>query len=410
MRRWQKRLSDLQKLLEQCNSTYMEPELFRLNVNSFLQTARTVTFLIQKEKSSIPDFDRWHLENIAKPWSEDEVMRWAKNSRNKIEKEGDLELNSFARATLILGHLPETDQVLEFPGQSLLFRGTEALVKSAKQILPPDVADSSLIRMERRWVAEALPDHELLYALTVIYSRLHAACLSLTKHIGGQWPESIAPPSKFIDLATSTSQTYWIKLENGNQYTTRKSALDRTPAYDVLTPERKLAIAALSEKLAERSLENLHGWHEQMAELAFRNDGFHFSMLFMYRKDLSMIRMIGTEHADRAEKYMFWREVPSMLAAEGAAAFVYIGELWLRRSPRSSDMNIDKLEIVGEQLQLITIATPGRLLETRWNIVREGEKARLVKTTEGISVAGTEPSFLTSSLRAIGIESLANEG
>lgn len=388
----------------------MEPELFRLNVNNFLQTARTVTFLVQKEKSSIPDFDRWHLENIAKPWSDDEVMRWAKDSRNKIEKEGDLELNSLAQATLILGHLPETDQVIEFPGQSLLFSGTEALVKSAKQILPSDVADSSLIRIERRWIAETLPNHELLYALTIVYSRLHAACLSLTKHVGEMWPDSIAPPSKLIDLAPTTSQTYWIKLENGKHFTMRRSATDRTPAHDVLTPERKLAIAALSEKLAEKSLESLHEWHEQMAELAFRNDGFHLSMLFLYRKDLSMIRMIGTEHADRAEKYMFWREAPSMLAAEGAAAFVYVGELWLRRAPLPSDMNIDNLEIVGEQLQLITVAAPGRLLETHWNIIREGKDARLVKTAEGVSVAGEEPSFLTSSLRAMGIKSLAKEG
>lgn len=333
-------------------------------------------------------------------------MRWAKDSRNKIEKEGDLELNSLAQATLVLGHLPEADQVIEFPGQSLLFRGTEALVKSAKKMLPPDVADSSLIRIERRWVAEALPNYELLYALTVIYSRLHAACLSLTRHIGEKWPESIAPPSKFIDLAPSTSQTYWIKLENGKRYTTRRSALDRKPTYDILTPERKLAIAALSEKLTEKSLESLHEWHE----LAFRNDGFHLSMLFLYRSDLSMIRMVSTEHADRAEKYIFWREVPSMLAAEGAAAFVYIGELWLRQGPLPSYMSIDNLEIVGEQLQLITVAAPGRLLETRWNIVREGKNKRLVKTDDGVSVAGAEPSFLTLSLRAIGIESLAKEG
>lgn len=410
MRRWQKRLSDLQQLLEQCNSTYMEPDLFRLNVNNFLQTARTVTFLIQKEKSSIPEFDRWHMENIAKPWSDDEVMKWAKDSRNKIEKEGDLELNSLAQATLILGHLPETDQVIEFPGQSILFSGTEALVRSAKQILPPDVANSSLIRIERRWVAEALPNHELLYALVVVYSRLHAACLSLTTHVGENWPDSVAPPSKFIDLAPTISQTYWVKLENGKHYMTRKSATDRTRTDDVLTPERKLAIAALSEKLANRTLESIHEWHEEMADLAFRNDGFHLSMLFMYRKDLSMIRMIGTEHADRAEKYMFWRELPLILAAEGAAAFVYIGELWLRQAPLAGDMNIDNLEIVGEQLQLITVAAPGRLLETRWNIVREGKTARLVKTDEGISVAGAEPSFLTLSLRAIGIESLVKEG
>lgn len=388
----------------------MEPELFRLNVNNFLQTARTISFLIQKEKESIPDFDGWHYENIAQPWSADEVMKWAKESRNKIEKEGDLELHSLAQATLVLGHLPETDQVLQFPGQSILFRGTEGLVKSAKQILPPEVAASSLIRVERRWVAEALPNHELLYALTVVYSRLHAACTSLTRHLGEKWPETIAPPSRFIDLTDTTSQAYWIKIGDGKHYRTRRSAVDHSPSYDKLTPERRSEITALASRLTERSLKSVHEWHEHMAELAFAHDGFHLSMLFMYRKDLSLIRIIGTEPADRAEKYMFWRDASAMLAAEGATAFVYVGELWLRRAPSPTDLNIDSLEIVGEQLQLITVSAPGKLLETHWNIVRNGNKPRLEKTTEGISMEGAEPSFLSSALNAIGVKILEKEG
>jgi hypothetical protein len=47
---WQKRLADLSHLLLQCHRNYMEPELFRRSINQFLQTARTVTFIIQKNK------------------------------------------------------------------------------------------------------------------------------------------------------------------------------------------------------------------------------------------------------------------------------------------------------------------------------------------------------------------------
>jgi hypothetical protein len=36
-----------------CAATYFDHELFRLNTNQFLQTARTVTFLIQKNRERL---------------------------------------------------------------------------------------------------------------------------------------------------------------------------------------------------------------------------------------------------------------------------------------------------------------------------------------------------------------------
>ena len=50
---WERRLKDLSHLLKCCIDTYFDPELFRLNLNQFLQTARTVTFIIQKNKNQI---------------------------------------------------------------------------------------------------------------------------------------------------------------------------------------------------------------------------------------------------------------------------------------------------------------------------------------------------------------------
>ena len=90
MKPWERRLKDLSQLLRNCETTYFEPDLFRMNANQFLQTSRTVTFLIQKNKDSIIDFNSWYQAEVITPWKDDTVMTWAKDSRNKIEKQGDI--------------------------------------------------------------------------------------------------------------------------------------------------------------------------------------------------------------------------------------------------------------------------------------------------------------------------------
>lgn len=50
MGNWTKRLRDCSIHLDNAINNYLEPDLFRINFNNFMQTARTVTFLIQKEK------------------------------------------------------------------------------------------------------------------------------------------------------------------------------------------------------------------------------------------------------------------------------------------------------------------------------------------------------------------------
>lgn len=101
---WERRLKDLAQLLKNCETTYFDPELYRMNTNQFLQTARTVTFIIQKNKATIPCYETWYAENVIKPWANDPLMTWAKNSRNQIEKEGDLDLYSSLGVSLIYSY------------------------------------------------------------------------------------------------------------------------------------------------------------------------------------------------------------------------------------------------------------------------------------------------------------------
>ena len=68
-------------------------------------------------------------------------MAWAKNSRNTIEKQGDLEMYSEAKATLISSYIEEND--IEFiTNESMLNIGIKKLVRLAQKKLPSYLTES----------------------------------------------------------------------------------------------------------------------------------------------------------------------------------------------------------------------------------------------------------------------------
>src|SRR6202023_28945 len=94
-----RRLQDAHQQWHQAEFEYFNPEKFRIAIQSAIQTLRTVPFILQKHKSQIPDFEKWYGA-----WQErlqaDPLMRWMRDARNKIEKEGDLEAHSFIHAEI----------------------------------------------------------------------------------------------------------------------------------------------------------------------------------------------------------------------------------------------------------------------------------------------------------------------
>src|SRR5258707_1159366 len=88
-----RRLRDAYEHWRRMERSYFDPYEFRLNLNSFVQDARNVSFILQKSKDRIPDFDSWYGR-----WQErmrgDAVMRWAVEARNRVTKQDDLEAGS----------------------------------------------------------------------------------------------------------------------------------------------------------------------------------------------------------------------------------------------------------------------------------------------------------------------------
>ena len=189
MNPWERRLKDLGQILKNCSETYFEPELFRMNTNQFLTTARTVTFIIQKNKSKIDEFESWYDLNIIKKWTGDDIMKWAKDSRNQVEKIGDLELYSEVDVRLIFSYIEENDILIDCPDDHFIGYSIKKLVRFAQKQLPSGVSDGAVIKVERRWVANNLKTRELLDALVYVYARIYEVCKLLALHLDSKFDD-----------------------------------------------------------------------------------------------------------------------------------------------------------------------------------------------------------------------------
>jgi hypothetical protein len=143
----------------------MEPETFRLNLNSLIQGLRNVTFLLQSQKRDLPSFDNWYgaWQRAVK---DDLVMRWAVSARNRIVKQSDLEMHSTALVRLSFDWLNEVEEVVEVPPHYTTHRTIAGLLSAI-----PDLTEG-VVTIERRWVDVELPSRELLDATRFVYGCL----------------------------------------------------------------------------------------------------------------------------------------------------------------------------------------------------------------------------------------------
>ncbi|MCI2260599.1 hypothetical protein [Xanthomonas indica] len=269
MEPWQKRLADLAHLLKQCHANYMEPDLFRLSINQFLQTSRTVTFIIQKNKASIPDFTTWYEANIAGAWKNDVVMQWSKDARNKIEKEGDLNLFSSISAKVIFGYLDRDDFGFELNEPAMLQASVRKLTQLAKKRLPPGFASSAVIKIERRWVADSLPNYELLGAICRVYRRMYEMCAHLAKHMDMEFNKKINHPSEFEEVSQETRQVRYFKMRDASTFSIDAKRIDYS-AKEV-SDDVKAEIKTIGEAFGGvRDINGAKRFLSAMAEMVFK--------------------------------------------------------------------------------------------------------------------------------------------
>lgn len=399
---WERRLGDLAHILENCGSSYFDPDRFRRNTNQFLQTSRTITFIIQKNKSEIPDFDNWYSENVLEPWRDDGLMKWAKDARNKVEKQGDLDINSVLKVSLFFSYLSEEDVSLDCGIDELLNAGVKKLIRFARKNLPSAISDAAAIKIERKWVTEKIDNYELLYALGYVYSRVYDCCYKLAKHLHRSLPEELLSPSDISNLHQDSRKVKMVKMSDFKTYST-SSYPKKIKRKEI--PDNIKGILKCQNIVAPHDFDSLVEHYRSMAILTFNNWKYHQSMTFLIAEDWSVQDMVSMVYEDQVDKYFLWRLIEEKVRFQNTYCVVTISEAWLRQVVGNQNLPIRKMPIKGEVLQLMAFDRENNRVSLHWPIERATPDSEPSLGPESIDDMDFAPPYiLIPAMRGMDIE------
>jgi hypothetical protein len=158
---------------------YHEPDPFRYALGAFIQAARNVTFMLQKEKTEFQDFG-WYTD-----WSEhaktDPVLRWLGKARTGVVHQHALEPHSWLEMRCVGNPRIQDDEEDEIPLVKKVspFRCTHTYVNLGG----PWKTDHTH-EFTRHWSIEGLGERELLEVCADIYDRLDELVVDAHERLG----------------------------------------------------------------------------------------------------------------------------------------------------------------------------------------------------------------------------------
>jgi hypothetical protein len=387
--------------------TYDDPGGFRANLNSAVQTFRSVTNMLQKEKRNVPGFDEWYEE-----WQErmkaDEVMSWLNAARTRVFHQGDLETYSQARIRLRDEWAPAKvladDEVSPVDDTDVMARAlANGFVEGFLEAFGDQPPEHLLLEVERRWVDRELPAWELLDALAHAYGVLSRIVgeahdragepyvtsdfthgepdLIDVKHLGGRLPCMVMVPER----RTST-----IKLHTGQ--------LVRAE-YVPLPPSDPGAGAAAAERYGLKNVEraasldpfDIAAMYMDIARRALLVDGHVVPATFLFGPNGR--RQIVHEAEDRAEKFLNWDRIADEVEASGSTALVSIAEAWFYRLPESELEAMIRLPAREEQVT-VTAASKDKRYRMWLMPFRRSPAGRILPQPVAVIDLDEPPNFL----------------
>jgi hypothetical protein len=140
------RLSHSHFLWHQCRSFYSDLDQFQIYLNACIQALRSVTFVLQKNKAILVNFDQWY-ERWRDFMKSDIIMNWLIEARNHIEKEGDLELNSKFIVAILANYSEQPFKVFMV---SPTTKNDEILKVVQEQSIPKQIMETGIYKIERQ--------------------------------------------------------------------------------------------------------------------------------------------------------------------------------------------------------------------------------------------------------------------
>lgn len=385
-----RRLEDSHHQWHQAEQSYFEPEQFRLGIQSTIQTLRTVTFILQNHKHEIAEFDEWY-EGWQTKMRAEPLMRWMVDARNKIEKQGDLELHSMVRAEIIASYLEEGRSV-DVPTN--LFEGPAELLNSIpKNDLGRHIKNHGILKIQRRWVENTLPDYELLDAVAVAYGRISQLLADAHRQMGLETPvtTNVKTGEEFGESGLREGRMpcmighaggraldigLWdgrpLGIANKSRTVKREEAERAAAAF----PVRLQDIFPHSATNNEQILKGLF----ETARKVFLKDGRHVSIVFLLC-ETKPIKLMSLRPEEHGHKYVMMRDVADEVIRHGADAVVMLAEVWM--APFDKFRAYQRAIDAPNRLEALTgtlVANDGQMIELAAEIIRKNDEIQLADT------------------------------
>lgn len=168
--------------LEAMMKNYHAPDVFRWSLNSFLQSLRNVTFVIQKELKHTPGYEKWYGIQEQK-MRQDKILKKFVEGRNIVVKEGNLKINSVAQVGLFRGRKLK----LVYPASAPVDYYSEELLKHYAHLLIGSLIDEEhsaigeQIGIKRKWMVDELGPGEIITNCDIAWSRIGSVVASAHK-------------------------------------------------------------------------------------------------------------------------------------------------------------------------------------------------------------------------------------
>ncbi|XJC73373.1 hypothetical protein ACHFCA_21720 [Delftia tsuruhatensis] len=331
-----RRLEDVHRFWHEAERGYFDPETFRVSIQTAIQTLRTVTFIVQSNKKLFPNFDVWYDSWQTKLRS-DNLMRWMVEARNRIEKQGDLETHSFVRAEITASYFEEGPRI-EVPAE--LFQSSSQLLNIITNNAERDhVFKDGILRIQRRWVENSLPDYELLDAVGIAYGKISELVADAHVQIG------LNPPSIMVEDIDQTegresrggrlpcmvghgeARSTDIWLATGQPIEVRQKTIEFENAHAEQAAEKyginRKQDFQLNGLSPEDTLNKIFSLGRKMISI----DGYHHTIAFLM-KGARIIKMTQLDLMEHGEKYLVMRKLAIETINTGADGVILIGETW----------------------------------------------------------------------------------
>ena len=251
------------------------------------------------------------------------------------------------------------------------------------------------LRIQRRWVADTLPEHELLDAVAIAYGKVAEVVHDAHRQMGldpsGTIHDDAGNPYNLAAMGWrlpcmighEMPRSLLISLADGS----------RLEAHTKSVPMKfdGAAITSALERYGASPFEAMSRDYETDVDLAagyfamvrsvFLRDGYHVTALFLFRERKPVRLPIQVVVEDVQQKYAVMRQLAVEVTKTGADAAILISEAWgvpadqLKPYERPTD-SPDRTEM----LTLHMVCKSGTSFDFQAEILRDGDKVSLGET------------------------------